>query len=405
MRRLLFQAVFLIMGMVVGVHAYGDVESDLICAALVTVCCAAVSEYAGASYLTAAMLAMFDCVACFAPSWCLMLSIVAFNAALLPGVVESPVLGSSRWLWLVPAIALPMHSAVPTIAIAMATLMAALGFFVGALCARDARFADEVRRLQDSRRDQIRRLRSQLAENDEDRASAVRTATLAERTRIAREIHDNVGHMLTRAIMQAEAAQVVAHVAGQERMARQFAEIHDTVDETMTLVRKAVHDLKDEGTDFVSQIAVAAHSMDAAGKLRVTLSNGIDKAPAAVARCFATAIREALNNTVRHSQASNVSITLHDFPALWQLCVQDDGARWNSTIEISIMRLIRASDRTGIGISDIEERARALNGFAVCGPYHEGWRVFVSIPKPVEGKESHTKHIHGKELADACGDR
>ena len=94
---------------------------------------------------------------------------------------------------------------------------------------------------------------------------AVRTATLAERTRIAREIHDNVGHMLTRAIMQTEAAHVVAQVAGQEQSAQRFCEIHDTVSEAMTLVRKAVHDLKDEGTDFASQIGTAAHSMDGAG--------------------------------------------------------------------------------------------------------------------------------------------
>ena len=38
-------------------------------------------------------------------------------------------------------------------------------------------------------------------------------------------------------------------------------------------------------------------------------------------------------------------------------------------------------DASGIGLADIEERARALGGTAVCGPYHEGWRVFVSIPK------------------------
>ena len=245
-----------------------------------------------------------------------------------------------------------------------------------------------MRRLQDSRRDQIRRLRSQIAENDEDRALAVRTATLAERTRIAREIHDNVGHMLTRAIMQTEAAHVVAQVAGQEQSAQRFCEIHDTVSEAMTLVRKAVHDLKDEGTDFASQIETAAHSMDGAGPLRVRLVNGIDSAPAAVSRCFATAIREALNNTVKHSQARNVSITLRDFPALWQLCVQDDGTVRRSSAEAAAMQFIRPNDSTGIGISDIEERARALGGCAICGPYHEGWRVFVSIPKPASGSET-----------------
>ena len=377
MKRLLFQAVFLATGMIMGVYASGDVGLDLMCGALVAVCCAAVGEYASGSWLAMALIVMLDCGACLVPAWYLMLPIAAFNAASSSaGVDGSRFLQAlvPRWLWLLPIIILMV-------------LQTVLGFAAGLLCTRCANLAREVRRLQDSRRDQIRRLRSQIAENDEDRALAVRTATLAERTRIAREIHDNVGHMLTRAIMQTEAAHVVAQVAGQEQSAQRFCEIHDTVSEAMTLVRKAVHDLKDEGTDFASQIETAAHSMDGAGPLRVRLVNGIDSAPAAVSRCFATAIREALNNTVKHSQARNVSITLRDFPALWQLCVQDDGTVRRSSAEAVAMQFIRPNDSTGIGISDIEERARALGGSAICGPYHEGWRVFVSIPKPASGSE------------------
>ena len=396
MKRLLFQAVFLAMGMIMGVYASGDVGLDLMCGALVAVCCAAVGEYASGSWLAMALIVMLDCGACLVPAWYLMLPIAAFNAASSSaGVDGSRFLQAlvPRWLWLLPmtiVIFRSIDSHVPSdlSIIILMVLQTVLGFAAGMLCARCANLAREVRRLQDSRRDQIRRLCSQITENDEDRALAVRTATLAERTRIAREIHDNVGHMLTRAIMQTEAAHVVAQVAGQEQSAQRFCEIHDTVSEAMTLVRKAVHDLKDEGTDFASQIETAAHSMDGAGPLRVRLVNGIDSAPAAVSRCFATAIREALNNTVKHSQARNVSITLRDFPALWQLCVQDDGTVRRSSAEAVAMQFIRPDDSTGIGISDIEERARALGGSAICGPYHEGWRVFVSIPKPASGSET-----------------
>ena len=383
MQRLLLQAVFLVMGMIMDVHASGDVTPGLVCGALVAVCCAAVGEYAGGSRLTAAMLAIFDGMACLVPSWYPMLPISAFNAASLPEAIGRPSLVASRWLWLVPMVVSPLRSGFPAMVVAMMASLTILGFAVGMLCAREKRLACEVRRLQDSRRDQIRRLRSRLAENDEDRALAVRTATLAERTRIAREIHDNVGHMLTRAIMQTEAAQVMARVSGQEQSAQRFCEIHDTVNEAMTLVRRAVHDLKDEGVDFSAQIAAAAHSMDDMDRLLVKLDNGVSEAPAAVARCFATTIREALNNTVSHSQARNVSVALRDFPALWQLCVQDDGARWSPDGQTSTVKDPRPSDSAGIGIADIEERARALGGSAVCGPYHEGWRVFVSIPKTV----------------------
>lgn len=191
---------------------------------------------------------------------------------------------------------------------------------------------------------------------------------------------------------------MVAQVSGQEQAAQGFAQIHDTVGEAMTLVRGAVHDLKDEGTDFVAQIEASAHGLDDSSTVNVTLSNGIDAAPAVVSRCFATTIREALNNTIRHSMARNVDITLRDFPALWQLRIQDDGALWNDGSQGNINGMMGESsarfrqfhdaartatmrDASGIGLADIEERARALGGTAVCGPYHEGWRVFVSIPK------------------------
>lgn len=63
---------------------------------------------------------------------------------------------------------------------------------------------------------------------------------------------------------------------------------------------------------------------------------------------------------------------LIDLPGLWQLIVQDNGGKPISA---------GATRSAGIGLADIEERARALGGNATCGPYGEGWRVFVSIPK------------------------
>ena len=97
----------------------------------------------------------------------------------------------------------------------------------------------------------------------------------------------------------------------------------------MTLVRGAVHDLKDEGTDFVAQIEASAHGLDDFQYSERHLEQRHRCGSGRGARCFATTIREALNNTIRHSMARNVDITLRDFPALWQLRIQDDGALWN----------------------------------------------------------------------------
>ena len=106
MKRLLFQAVFLATGMIMGVYASGDVGLDLMCGALVAVCCAAVGEYASGSWLAMALIVMLDCGACLVPAWYLMLPIAAFNAASSSaGVDGSRFLQAlvPRWLWLLPA--------------------------------------------------------------------------------------------------------------------------------------------------------------------------------------------------------------------------------------------------------------------------------------------------------------
>ena len=171
MKRLLFQAVFLAMGMIMGVYASGDVGLDLMCGALVAVCCAAVGEYASGSWLAMTLIVMLDCGACLVPAWYLMLPIAAFNAASSSAVVDGSRFLQAlvpRWLWLLPmtiVIFRSIGSHVPSdlSIIILMVLQTVLGFAAGLLCTRCANLAREVRRLQDSRRDQIRRLRSQSA--------------------------------------------------------------------------------------------------------------------------------------------------------------------------------------------------------------------------------------------------
>ena len=81
---------------------------------------------------------------------------------------------------------------------------------------------------QDRARESSRATRSRIADIDEERAQSIRMATLGERTRIAREIHDNVGHLLTRAIMQAQAGKTVAKATNDTVAAQGFATLGAT---------------------------------------------------------------------------------------------------------------------------------------------------------------------------------
>ena len=113
----------------------------------------------------------------------------------------------------------------------------------------------------------------------------VELATLAERARIAREIHDNVGHQLTRASLQTEALRVVH--ANEPGVAADFADVKYTVDEALQLVRASVHALNDNAVDLSVQLERIVEGARSDGGPRIELEVMTEHAPANVAHCFA----------------------------------------------------------------------------------------------------------------------
>lgn len=201
----------------------------------------------------------------------------------------------------------------------------------------------------------------------------VELATLAERARIAREIHDNVGHQLTRASLQAEALRVVH--ADEPGVAGDFADVKHTVDEALQLVRASVHALNDNAVDLSVQLERIVEGARSDGGPQIELEVMTEHTPANVANCFAAVLREALSNTMRHACAQTVTVRCMEHPSFYQLIVSDDGAGG-----------VRASGRgvaEGMGLGSMRERVEALGGTFTAGPRagSPGWRVFATVPK------------------------
>ena len=196
----------------------------------------------------------------------------------------------------------------------------------------------------------------------------VELATLA-----AREIHDNVGHQLTRASLQAETLRVVH--ADEPGVAADFSDVKRTVDEALQLVRTSVHALNDNAVDLSVQLERIVEGARSDGGPQIELEVMTEHAPANVANCFAAVLREALSNTMRHACAQTVTVRCMEHPSFYQLIVTDDG--------VGGVQAIGRGAAEGMGLASMRERIEALGGTFTAGPRAGagGWRVFATIPK------------------------
>lgn len=191
----------------------------------------------------------------------------------------------------------------------------------------------------------------------------IHVATLKERNRIAREIHDNVGHMLSRSLLQAGALMVLNK---QAQLTEPLNALKDTLSSAMDSIRHSVHDLHDDSIDLKSSIEELLSEFSTY-QIQFDYDMG-SVVPAPVKYCLSI-IKEALSNIARHSQATKISITLREHPVIYQLTVSDNGTS-NAPID---------DYSPGIGIFNMQERIRQLNGnFHITKK--DGFRIFASIP-------------------------
>ena len=255
-------------------------------------------------------------------------------------------------------------------------LTAILSVAAALLSLRTAQLEHEQERMRRTR-DKLQERALALEARNRDLADRqdyeVELATLAERARIAREIHDNVGHQLTRASLQTEALRIVH--ADEPGVAADFADVKHTVDEALQLVRASVHALNDTAADLSVQLGRIVEGARSDGGPQIELEVLAEHAPANITNCFAAILREALSNTMRHARAQNVAVRCLEHPSFYQLIVTDDGVGG-----------VQASGRSaaeGMGLASMRERIEALGGTFTAGPRagSGGWRVFATVPK------------------------
>lgn len=206
--------------------------------------------------------------------------------------------------------------------------------------------------------DKNRRL---LSEQDNE----INLATMKERNRIAREIHDNVGHMLTRSILQVGALSVINK---DETVGEGLSGLKDTLNSAMTNIRNSVHDLHDDSINLKAAIDESLKEISEKYKVDKTYDFS-ETMPKNVKLCFIGIAKECISNVVKHSSGDAVNLVIREHPALWHFNFADNG-KCDGNIRES-----------GIGISNIRERAESTGGIVNFSSTEKGFSVVVSIPK------------------------
>jgi two-component system sensor histidine kinase DesK len=193
----------------------------------------------------------------------------------------------------------------------------------------------------------------------EARAEVARLAAEGERTRIARDLHDLLGHSLTTITVKAALAHRLSRV-DPDRAAGEIAEVEALARRTLTDVRAAVSGYRE--ITLGNELAAAREVLRAAG-ITGQLPNAIDSVEPAESVLFGWVVREGITNVVRHSRAHNCEVRLGER----FIEITDDG--------------IGAAAKNGNGLIGLTERVVDAGGRLTAGAKvdGQGWRLLVEV--------------------------
>lgn len=226
-------------------------------------------------------------------------------------------------------------------------------------------------------------MRNESPREAETREERARRLVAEERLRIARELHDVLGHtMATISVQAGVGLHVIEQRPGQAREA--LAAIKTICDGGLDDVKTILGILRTDtppeeqprdprgGLDRLTELLDTAERAGLQVELCVT--GAPRPLPVAVDLAAYRIIQEALTNVLRHAQAHSVWLALDHEPARLRIRIRDDGSTAGAT------------DGRGHGIDGMGERARALSGRLTAAPRPDGgFEVLAELPLPTPG--------------------
>ncbi|MDQ0688819.1 signal transduction histidine kinase [Streptomyces achromogenes] len=205
-------------------------------------------------------------------------------------------------------------------------------------------------------------------------ALEARAEQLLERNRIARELHDSIGHALTVAVVQAGAARAAGDAAFTDRALEAIEETGraalEDLERVLGVLREAERPSGSRPT--LSEADRLLQSARASGaQIDAEVTGPLETVPGPVSREGYRILQESLTNVLRHAGA---------VPVLVRVEVAEDVLRLEVRNPLLAARVPRPGPGRDSGLRGIRERAALLGGRASTGPHAGDWQVHAELP-------------------------
>ncbi len=226
----------------------------------------------------------------------------------------------------------------------------------------------------------VAQTRELLAQTERAQSAEARSAVLAERTRIAREMHDVLAHSLAGLAVQLEAADALLSNDRTEQARDVVRRSRRLAREGLAETRQAVLALREgAGAPLPEALGGLLDAFDPVLRTRFR----VDGAPRELSQETTFALyritQEALTNTAKHAAGAPVWVELGYPPGAVTLAVRNDpppGVPSPDDAAVGVGLAVSG----GYGLTGMRERVEPLGGELTVGPVDGGWRVAARIP-------------------------
>lgn len=211
-------------------------------------------------------------------------------------------------------------------------------------------------------REQANRLNRELLATQSLLGQATRQA---ERVRIARNIHDLLGHHLTALSINLQVASRITDGEAKEKV----EQCHSLAQLLLSDVREAVCEIRDKSTIELKSALIAL--VNNIPRLRVNLDydSKILISDVELAETIVRCVQESVTNSLKHGKATQFDIELKEQQQKILICMSDNG-------------MPKSGFKIGNGLTGIQERVRQLGGSVRFETEDKGFRTFIEIPQP-----------------------